>query len=147
MFVFPFCQNHNKIEKAENNQLQNLLSLNPNFRKMAKDWKDRLGMVYSTNPDFKYETDSTEEPETLSANKQDLRVQLDKKQRNGKKATLITGFVGKDEDLKDLAKLLKTKCGVGGSAKDGEILIQGDFCNKVIEILKSENYKVKRIGG
>jgi len=114
---------------------------------MANDWKDRLGMVYSTNPDFKYETDSAENQETLPANKQDLRVQLDKKQRNGKKATLITGFVGKDQDLKDLAKMLKTKCGVGGSAKDGEILIQGDFCNKVIEILKSENYKVKRIGG
>lgn len=114
---------------------------------MANDWKDRLGMVYSTNPDFKYETDNAEDQETLPANKQDLRVQLDKKQRNGKKATLITGFVGKDQDLKDLAKMLKTKCGVGGSAKDGEILIQGDFCNKVIEILKSENYKVKRIGG
>lgn len=114
---------------------------------MANDWKDRLGMVYSTNPDFKYETDSAEDQETLPANKQDLRVQLDKKQRNGKKATLITGFVGKDQDLKELAKMLKTKCGVGGSAKDGEILIQGDFCTKVIEILKSENYKVKRIGG
>lgn len=114
---------------------------------MANDWKDRLGMVYSTNPDFKYETDSAEDQETLPANKQDLRVQLDKKQRNGKKATRITGFVGKDQDLKELAKMLKTKCGVGGSAKDGEILIQGDFCTKVIEILKSENYKVKRIGG
>jgi len=114
---------------------------------MANDWKDRLGMVYSTNPDFKYETNSAGDQETLPANKQDLRVHLDKKQRNGKKATLITGFVGKDQDLKELAKMLKTKCGVGGSAKDGEILIQGDFCTKVIEILKSENYKVKRIGG
>lgn len=114
---------------------------------MANDWKDRLGMVYSTNPDFKYETDSAEDQETLPANKQEMRVQLDKKQRNGKKATLITGFVGKNQDLKELAKMLKTKCGVGGSAKDGEILIQGDFCTKVIEILKSENYKVKRIGG
>lgn len=113
---------------------------------MANDWKDRLGMVYSTNPNFQYETDN-KETETLPPNKQDLRVQLDKKQRNGKKATLVTGFVGKDEDLKELAKLLKTKCGVGGSAKDGEILIQGDFCNKVIDILKSENYKVKRSGG
>ena len=114
---------------------------------MANDWKDRLGMVYSTNPDFKYETDSAENQETLPANKQDLRVQLDKKQRNGKKATLITGFVGKDDDLKELAKMLKTRCGVGGSAKDGEILIQGDFCNKVIEILKSAGYKAKRSGG
>lgn len=114
---------------------------------MANDWKDRLGMVYSTNPDFQYETGNDNEQETLQANRQELRVQLDKKQRNGKKATLITGFVGTNDDLKELAKTLKTKCGVGGSAKDGEILIQGDFCNKVIEILKSENYKVKRIGG
>ena len=114
---------------------------------MANDWKDRLGMVFSTNPDFQYETDEQGEQETLPANKQNLRVELDKKQRNGKKATLITGFIGSDQDLKELAKILKTKCGVGGSTKDGEILIQGDFCNKVIEILKNENYKVKRIGG
>lgn len=121
--------------------------MNANFKKMANDWKDRLGMVYSTNPDFQFETGTDGEQETLQPSKQDLRVQLDKKQRNGKKATLITGFVGKDDDLKELAKLLKTKCGVGGSAKDGEILIQGDFCNKVIEILKSADYKVKRSGG
>jgi translation initiation factor 1 len=114
---------------------------------MDNDWKARLGTVYSTNPDFHYETEAGREAETLPPDKQDLRVQLDKKQRNGKKATLITGFVGTDEDLKALAKILKTKCGVGGSAKDGEILIQGDFCNKVIEILKAENYKVKRSGG
>ncbi|HCY42093.1 MAG TPA: translation initiation factor [Prolixibacteraceae bacterium] len=114
---------------------------------MANDWKDRLGTVYSTNPDFRFETNDEDESETLAPNKQNLRVQLDKKQRNGKKATLITGFIGKDEDLKTLAKSLKTKCGVGGSAKDGEILIQGDFCNKVIEILQNENYKVKRSGG
>jgi translation initiation factor 1 len=114
---------------------------------MANDWKERLGTVYSTNPDFQYETESDGVSETLPPNKQDLRVQLDRKQRNGKKATLITGFVGKDEDLKALAKILKTKCGVGGSAKDGEILIQGDFCTKVLEILKTENYKVKRSGG
>ena len=114
---------------------------------MANDWKDRLGTVYSTNPDFQYNNDVEGEQETLAPTRQDLRVQLDKKQRNGKKATLITGFIGTDEDLKALAKLLKTKCGVGGSAKDGEILIQGDFCNKVIEILKTENYRVKRSGG
>jgi len=114
---------------------------------MANDWKERLGTVYSTNPNFQYETDNVENTETRPPNKQDLRVQLDKKQRNGKKATLVTGFIGTDEDLKALAKILKTKCGVGGSAKDGEILIQGDFCNKVIEILKNENYRVKRSGG
>lgn len=118
-----------------------------NFRKMGNDWKERLGMVYSTNPDFRFESTAGNELETLPPTSQDLRVQLDKKQRNGKKATLITGFKGTDEDLKLLAKKLKTKCGVGGSAKDGEILIQGDFCNKVIELLKSENYKVKRSGG
>ena len=114
---------------------------------MANDWKDRLGLVYSTNPDFQFETNANNESETLAPHKQDLRVQLDKKQRNGKKATLITGFIGTDDDLKALAKILKTKCGVGGSAKDGEILIQGDFCNKVIEILKTGNYRVKRTGG
>jgi translation initiation factor 1 len=114
---------------------------------MANDWKDRLGMVYSTNPDFHYEQTAEDETETLLPGKQDLRVNLDRKQRNGKSVTLITGFTGKDEDLKVLAKLLKTKCGVGGTVKDGIILIQGDFCNKVIEILKGENYRVKRSGG
>ncbi|HLN72523.1 MAG: translation initiation factor [Methylococcaceae bacterium] len=114
---------------------------------MAKDWKERLGTVYSTNPDFQYETNAEGESQTLPPQQQDLRVQLDRKQRNGKSVTLITGFIGTDDDLKTLAKLLKTKCGVGGSAKDGEILIQGDFCNKIMEILKSEKYKVKRIGG
>jgi translation initiation factor 1 len=114
---------------------------------MANDWKDRLGTIYSTNPDFQYETNAESESETLPPQQQNLRVLLDKKKRAGKSVTLITGFIGTDVDLKALAKTLKTKCGVGGSAKDGEILIQGDFCNKVIEILKSENYKVKRSGG
>jgi translation initiation factor 1 len=121
--------------------------LNANFRKMANDWKDRLGTIYSTNPDFQYETTAESESETLPPQQQNIRVQLDRKKRAGKSVTLITGFVGTDDDLKALAKILKTKCGVGGSAKDGEILIQGDFCNKVVEILKNEKYKVKRSGG
>lgn len=118
-----------------------------NFYLMGNDWKERLGTVYSTNPDFQYESNTKSETDTLSPQYQNLRVQLDRKQRKGKNVTLISGFVGKDDDLKELAKLLKTKCGVGGSAKEGEIIIQGDFCNKVIEILKGENYKVKRSGG
>ena len=109
------------------------------------DWKERLNIVYSTNPDFDYQTDDTEEQETLPAEKQSLRIELDKHHRNGKTATLITGFIGSDDDLKELAKLLKTKCGVGGSARDGEILIQGDLRQKVKEILTKEGYTHTRI--
>ena len=114
---------------------------------MAKDGKDRLGVVYSTNPDYEFQQYKVEEQETIPPQQQDLRVQLDRKQRKGKAVTLITGFVGTEDDLKSLGKLLKTKCGVGGTVKDSEILIQGDFCNKVIDILYSNGYKVKRSGG
>ncbi|MDX8339854.1 translation initiation factor [Draconibacterium sp. IB214405] len=114
---------------------------------MSNDWKERLGVVFSTNPDFNYENEEEEKEDTLPANQQDLRVLLDKKKRKGKAVTLVTGFVGAEDDLKELGKKLKSKCGVGGTVKDGEILIQGDFCARVIEILKADGYKVKRSGG
>lgn len=113
---------------------------------MAKnDWKDRLNIVYSTNPDFKYDDGGEEEVETLPPARQQLRIQLDKRNRNGKSVTLITGFVGTEDDLKELGKMLKTKCGVGGSSKDGEILIQGDFRQKVCDLLLQAGYKVRVI--
>jgi translation initiation factor 1 len=114
---------------------------------MPKDWKDRLGIVFSTNPDFQYDKSSEPEEETLAPPRQTLIVSLDKKQRKGKAVTLISGFTGKDEDLFELGRKLKTKLGVGGSVKDGEILIQGDLRNKVAEILGKEGYKLKRSGG
>ena len=111
------------------------------------DWKDRLNVVYSTNPDFGYEMDNDEEQVTLDKDKQNLRVSIDKKNRGGKVVTLVTGFIGTEDELKELGKLLKTKCGVGGSAKDGEIIVQGDFKQKVLELLKKEGYtKTKPVG-
>lgn len=111
------------------------------------DWKERLNVVYSTNPNFRYETDDELEPETLAPNKQNLKVSIDRKQRGGKSVTLIEGFVGTDNDLKELAKMLKNKCGVGGSAKNGEILIQGEFKQKVYDLLIQAGYKAKMAGG
>jgi len=105
------------------------------------DWKDRLNVVFSTNPNFQYETVEEEEQELLPKNQQKLRVKLDRKNRGGKTVTLVTGFVGPEDDLKALGKLLKGKLGVGGSAKDGEIIIQGEFKERVIDILQKEGYK------
>ena len=113
---------------------------------MAKDWKDRLGVVYSTNPEFQYRKNEEDEAETLPLQQQKLIVSLDKKQRKGKAVTLVSGFTGKEEDLKELGKRLKVRLGVGGSVKDGEILIQGDFRDRVVELLKAEGCSVKRSG-
>ncbi|MFV0377468.1 MAG: translation initiation factor [Mangrovibacterium sp.] len=116
---------------------------------MAKenDWKERLGMVYSTNPGFQFEHEDQQPAEPCQPKQQNLRVELDRKGRNGKAATIITGFVGTEDGLKELSRKLKTKLGVGGSTRDGEILVQGDFATKVIQLLQAEGYNVKRIGG
>ncbi|MTI19630.1 translation initiation factor [Fulvivirga sp. RKSG066] len=116
-------------------------------RKKKDNWKNREGVVYSTSDNYDYDYEGGEEQDTLPAGDQHLKVQLDKKARGGKQVTLITGFVGTEDDLKDLGKLLKSKCGVGGSAKDGEVIIQGDVRDKVQQILDKEGYNVKRVGG
>ena len=110
----------------------------------GNDWKERLGVVYSTNPDFKYETPAEEEAETLPPERQKLLVGIDRRNRGGKQVTLVSGFVGREEDLSALAKTLKTRCGVGGAAKDGEILIQGDSRDRVVQLLLAMGYKAKR---
>lgn len=110
------------------------------------DWKKRDGVVYSTSSDFEYSYQQNEEAETLPPQQQNLKVSLDKSGRAGKQVTLVSGFVGSASDLDTLTKTIKTKCGVGGSAKDGEILIQGDVRDKVVHILQKEGYKAKRVG-
>ncbi|MBS1545529.1 MAG: translation initiation factor [Bacteroidetes bacterium] len=114
---------------------------------MNKDnWKKREGVVFSTDPDFNYQHARLEEQATLPSAQQQLRVSLDRSGRAGKTVTLVTGFVGASADLEALSKMLKTRCGTGGSVKDGEILIQGDVRDKVLSILTSAGYKAKKSG-
>jgi len=114
---------------------------------MDNDWKKRLGMVYSTNPDFQYESGEAEEKETVPPQQQKLYLSLDKKNRKGKKVTLVEGFIGSTEDIKNLAKELKSNCGVGGSVSENNILIQGDFRDRLMSLLEEKGFKVKRSGG
>lgn len=114
---------------------------------MDNDWKKRLGMVYSTNPEYQFESGDEEEQTTPPPQMQQLYVSLDKKNRKGKKVTLVEGFTGRTDDLKDLAKELKSKCGVGGSVGESSILIQGDFRERILTILADKGYKVKQSGG
>lgn len=108
------------------------------------DWKSRLGVVYSTNPDFEYATEAAPEAETLPPGKQRLRVCIDRRNRGGKQVTLVSGFVGGENELKELGRALKLRLGVGGTAKDGEITVQGDFRDRVTSILTEMGYNAKR---
>lgn len=105
--------------------------------------KQPVGVVYSTNPDYQYQYDEEPENETLAPAKQRLHVSLDRHHRGGKTVTLVTGFIGTDDDLQALGKLLKSRCGVGGAAKDGEIIVQGEHVEKVKQILTAEGYGIK----
>ena len=105
------------------------------------------GVVYSTNPDYNYQQNKSNSSSTLLPSQQDLRVWLETKHRGGKAVTVIKGFIGKEEDLNTLSKKLKASCGTGGTAKDGEILIQGDFRDRVVSLLIKEGYKAKKAGG
>jgi len=104
--------------------------------------KNRVGVVYSTNPDFQYQYDDEPEAATLPQQQQKLRVSIERHHRGGKTVTLVTGFVGTDDDLQALGRRLKNKCGVGGSAKDGEIIIQGEQVDRVKQLLAEEGYRL-----
>lgn len=114
---------------------------------MAKNKKERLNVVYSTNPNFQFQYEEEETVDTLPNAQQKLYVSIDRKQRGGKEVTLVEGFVGTEDDLKELGKMLKSKCGVGGTVKDNEILIQGNFKDKIYDLLVKEGYGVKKKGG
>lgn len=113
---------------------------------MSKKDKNRVNVVYSTNPNFSYENEAEESQTTLPPQQQNLKLFLDRI-GGGKLVTRINGFIGTEDDLNDLAKTLKQKCGVGGNAKNGEILIQGDNRDKLLDILTKANYKAKKAGG
>jgi translation initiation factor 1 len=122
-------------------------ALNPRFDMSKKnEWKDRAGVVYSTDPAFQFQTQPDAETDTLAPARQPLRVLLDRSGRAGKTVTLVAGFVGKTPDLEALGKTLKTRCGTGGSVKNGEILIQGDVRDKAVQVLRQMGYPAKRQG-
>ena len=127
--------------------LLSLIHLIEYFRTMSKKNKKRINVVYSTNPDFEFQEEENIEHETIAPNKQLLYISLDRKNRGGKEVTLVEGFIGTEEDLKELSKLLKNKFGVGGSVKKSEILIQGNFVKKMIVFLTEKGYRVKQKGG
>jgi translation initiation factor 1 len=116
-------------------------------KKTLKGLESLGGLVFSTNRDLPLDSGDAHEEESIAPSKQDLRVLLDRKNRKGKVATIVTGFQGPDDALEELGKLLKTKCGVGGAVKDGEIIVQGDHAARVLDILLKEGFRVKRSGG
>ena len=108
------------------------------------DWKSKIGVVYSTNPDFEYSVTEPDEAETLPAKQQKLRVHFERAGRGGKTATIVAGFQGSEDDLSALGRVLKSKLGIGGAVKGGEIILQGDVRLRVVELLKSLGYAQSR---